>query len=157
MMGVTPPEEHSGGRLEHRWGVAWILMALAIGLHVGDEALNDFLPLYNSSVEWIRDSYGIAPPRFSFGQWLGGLLVGVALLLALSPLVFAAYPGFRALSYGLGVLMVANACGHVGASIYLGAPAPGVYSSPILLAAAVYLLYCARAAGRSGAGRGAKR
>ena len=126
--------------LYRRWGIAWIVMALAIGLHVADEALNDFLPMYNATVEWLRERYGWAPPAFSFSAWLSGLTLGVVVLLALSPLVFAGNLIFRPLSYGLGILMTANALGHAGASIYMAAPAPGVYSSPVLLAAALYLL-----------------
>jgi hypothetical protein len=59
------------------------LLALAIGLHVTDEALTDFLPLYNSLVESARESYSWVPlPTFSFSVWLAGLILGVLLLLA---------------------------------------------------------------------------
>jgi hypothetical protein len=39
--------------------------------------------------------------------------------------------------------MTGNALGHIGASVYWGEPAPGVYSSPILLLAALALLVTA--------------
>lgn len=35
--------------------VAWLLLVLAVGVHVADEALNDFLALYNLAVEFLRD------------------------------------------------------------------------------------------------------
>ena len=127
-----------------RWGIAWIGLVLALALHVTDEALTGFLPLYNSTVESIRNTYPWVPlPTFIFPAWLGGLIIGVLALLALSPLVFGGTPWLRILSYVLGVIMVANALGHIGASFYLGYPAPGVYSSPVLLFSAVALLVTA--------------
>ncbi len=121
--------------------MTWVFLALAIALHVTDEALTGFLPLYNSIVESLRESYPWVPlPTFSFPVWLTGLVIGVLLLLSLSPLVFAGSPYLRPVSYVLGVLMVGNALGHIGASIYWGIMAPGVLSSPILLLAALALL-----------------
>jgi zinc transporter ZupT len=127
--------------LIRNWGTAWISLAIAIALHVIDEALTDFLPLYNSVVQSLRESYSWIPlPTFSFQTWITGLSLGVLILLGLSPLVFAGNRVLRPLSYILGILMVANALGHVGMSIYLAELAPGVYSSPILLLAALALL-----------------
>jgi hypothetical protein len=124
-----------------QWGIAWVALALAIGLHVADEAVTDFLPLYNSIVGSLRHAHPwILLPTFDFNVWLTGLIAGVLLLLGVSPLVFAGTRIFRPISYFLGVLMALNALGHIGGSIYLGALAPGVVSSPILLAAAIALL-----------------
>ncbi|MDH3615555.1 MAG: HXXEE domain-containing protein [Gammaproteobacteria bacterium] len=121
--------------------MAWLFLALAIALHVSDEALTDFLPLYNSIVESWRDSYPWLPlPTFSFSVWLTGLLLGVLVLLGLSPLVFRGDAWLRPVSYALGILMMANALGHIGASLYWGMLAPGVLSSPILLLAALATL-----------------
>jgi hypothetical protein len=121
--------------------MAWVFLALAIALHVTDEALTGFLPLYNSIVESLRESYPWVPlPTFSFPVWLSGLVIGILVLLSLSPLVFAGSTYLRPASYGLGVLMTGNALGHIGASIYWGILAPGVLSSPILLLAALALL-----------------
>lgn len=124
-----------------RWGLAWVFLTLAIALHVIDEALTGFLPLYNSIVDSLRESYSFVPlPTFSFRVWLSGLIVGILVLLGLSPLVFAGSAFLRPISYVLGVLMAANALGHIGASIYWATPAPGVLSSPILLLASLALL-----------------
>jgi hypothetical protein len=49
--------------------------------------------------------------------------------------------------------MVGNALGHVAASLYWGKPAPIVYSSPVLFAAAVALLITASRAKVGGPGR----
>jgi hypothetical protein len=124
-----------------QWGRAWLFLTIAIALHVIDEALTGFLPLYNSIVESLRESYSWIPlPTFSFSNWLTGLIIGILILFSLSPLVFAGNRYLRPVSYVLGVLMVGNALGHVGASLYWGALAPGVLSSPILLLAALALL-----------------
>ncbi len=124
-----------------KWGMAWVSLALAVALHVTDEALTGFLPLYNSVVQSLRESFSWIPlPTFSFPVWITGLTIGVLILLALSPLVFTGSRFLRPVSYFLGILMVANAFGHIGASIYWGKLAPGVYSSPVLLVAALALL-----------------
>ena len=123
------------------WGTAWIILAAAIALHVADEVLTGFLPFYNSLVVSARESYSWLPfPTFTFPVWITGLIAGVLLMLAVSPFVFAGNRLLRPVSYFLAVLMTANAFGHIAASIYMGKPAPGSYSSPILLAAAVALL-----------------
>jgi hypothetical protein len=124
-----------------QWGIAWVALTIAIALHVTDEAVTGFLPLYNSIVESLRDSYAWIPlPTFGFATWITGLTIGVLLLLGLSPLVFAGKRIFRPISYFLGFLMTLNALGHIGGSIYLGTFAPGVASSPILFLAAIALL-----------------
>lgn len=124
-----------------QWGIAWVALAIAIALHVTDEAVSGFLPLYNSIAESLRDSYPwVLLPTFSFSIWLTGLIVGVVLLLGLSPLVFAGKRIFQPISYFLGVLMTLNALAHIFGSIYLWALAPGVVSSPVLLLAAIALL-----------------
>lgn len=133
-----------------QWGNAWVALAIAIALHVADEATTGFLPLYNSIVRSLRDDYPWVPlPTFTFPMWLGGLVVGVILLLGLSPLVYSGTRVFRPISYILGVLMILNALGHIGGSIYLGMLAPGVVSSPVLLLAAVALVITAARAGRA--------
>jgi hypothetical protein len=42
--------------------------------------------------------------------------------------------------------MMLNGVGHVAGSLYLGRPAPGVYSSPLLVAVSVWLFIAARRA-----------
>ena len=130
-----------------RWAIAWAAMAAALALHVADEALTGFLPLWNSIVESVRDRYAWFPaPTFSFETWLGGLILLVVVLFALTPLALRGSRVLRVLSYFLGVLMIANATAHVVASSWLGEFAPGVYSSPVLFLAALALLYSAATA-----------
>jgi hypothetical protein len=50
----------------------------------------------------------------------------------------------RAAAWPLGVLVgIANATLHISSSIYFHRRMPGVYSSPVLLVAAIYLLVSA--------------
>ena len=124
-----------------RWRRAWIGLALALALHVTDEALTGFLPVYNSIVEAIRAARPWVPlPTFTFPLWLGGLVLGVLLLLGLTPVVSRGARWIWVASLTLGVMMAGNALGHIGASLYWGRLAPGVYSSPVLLAAAISLV-----------------
>jgi len=140
-----------------RWGIAWVCLALALALHVTDEALTGFLPVYNNSVEQLRALYAWIPlPTFTFPFWLGGLILAVLLLLGLAPLVFAGRNWLRPVSLVLAVIMVGNAFGHIAATVYWGRLAPGVYSSPVLLAAALALLYTARRARPEQMRRGAR-
>ena len=127
--------------------MAWVALAIALGLHVADEAVTDFLPLYNSIVGTIRESQPWALlPTFTYSAWLTGLIVGVLILLLLSPLVFAGNRVFRPISYFLGTLMMLNALAHIGGSIYLGELAPGALSSTILFLAALILIVTTRRA-----------
>lgn len=138
-----------------QWGLAWVALAIALGLHVVDEAITGFLPLYNSTVGTIRDFYPWIPlPIFTFSVWLTGLIAGVLILLLLSPMVFNGNKIFRPISYFLGLLMTLNALAHIGGSLYLDALAPGVLSSPVLLVAAVALLVTTRRVRQSARGVG---
>lgn len=130
-----------------QWGFAWLGLVAALALHVTDEALNDFLPLYNTTVETLRAAYRWVPlPTFTFRVWLSGLIGLVVLLLALSPFVFRGRRSMLVIAYPLGVIMLANAVGHTVASFYWGIWAPGVYSSPVLFVAALALLVTTRSA-----------
>lgn len=132
-------------KAEKQFGLAWILLAVALALHVTDEALTDFLSVWNPLATAVRERVPFLPlPIFTFRVWLTGLILGVLLLLALSPLAFRGARWLVPLAYFLGILMVANGLGHIAGSFYLGRLMPGVYSSPFLLAAAVYLLASVR-------------
>ena len=130
-----------------RLGIAWVLLCLALAAHVTDEASTGFLAVYNPTVVSLRARLGFWPmPTFEFREWLTGLIVAVVVLLALSPFVFRGSPWIRPLFYFFAVIMLANGLGHTAgtifgrtvASVRFPRPMPGFYSSPHLLAAAVY-------------------
>ena len=120
-------------------------MCVALAIHVTDEALTDFLSVYNPAVRAIRARFPFLPlPTFTFPVWLGGLIAVTVLLFALSPAAFRGDSGARPAAYVFGVVMAGNGLLHLGGSVYMRKPMPGVYSAPIILAAAIYLLAVAR-------------
>ncbi len=127
------------GAVRHGW--AWVALTLALAVHVADEALTDFLSVYNPTVEAIRAQYPWVPlPTFTFEVWLAGLIVAVVLLLVLSRLVFQGARWTVPFSYVFGVLMMGNGLLHIAGSFYFGRLMPGAYSSPLLLAASGWLV-----------------
>jgi hypothetical protein len=140
---------------------AWILLCLALGLHIFDEATTGFLGIYNPTVTALRERLGWWPmPTFEFGPWLSGLIIAVVALLVLTPLVARGAPGTRPLAYFFAILMLLNAGGHMLATIFgrtvagvtFPRPAPGFWSSPFVALAAIYLLVQLRRSAPHGRG-----
>jgi len=124
-----------------RFGVAWVALCIALGIHVVDEALTDFLSVYNPAVRAIRARFPFLPlPTFTLPYWLGGLIMVTVFLFALAPAAFRGEPGMRPAAYIFGIVMAGNGLLHLGGSVYMRKAMPGVYSAPIILAAAIYLL-----------------
>ncbi|HJU68438.1 MAG TPA: hypothetical protein VJ650_09325 [Gemmatimonadaceae bacterium] len=131
----------------HRtFGHAWIALGLALAVHVADEAANDFLALYNSTALSLQQRLGgfPFPPTFSFRAWLSGLAIAVVLWLGLAPFAYRGRRWCVPLATALSVVHIANALGHSLTSLWLGRPAPGVWSSPLLLASALWMLIVVR-------------
>jgi hypothetical protein len=129
-----------------RFGFAWILLCGALALHVIDEAMTDFLSVYNPTAQAIRKrlpGFLSFPPVFTFRVWLGGLCLAVLLVFCLSPLAFRGSRLALWLAYPFALTMFGNGLGHVAASLYSRRWMPGVFSSPFLLLASGYLLICA--------------
>ena len=126
------------------FGLAWIGFALAIAVHVADEAAHDFLAVYNPMARAIRQKLHLPIPTFRFSVWLAGLGAGIILLLLLSPAAFAGSPQLRLVAWPLAILIgIGNALLHVAGSIRFRRLMPGVYSSPLLFAAALFLIWAA--------------
>jgi hypothetical protein len=130
-------------------GAAWICLCVAVAAHITDEAVTGFLSVYNPTVIELRSRLGWWPmPTFAFRDWLGGLILLVAVLLLLSPFMFHGARWMRPIAYILSVIMIGNALGHTAgtifgrtvASIRFPRPMPGFYSSPLLLLASIFLL-----------------
>lgn len=138
-------DESNANPSARRLGLAWLALTGAVGVHVWDEAANDFLSVYNPLVTAMRERLGwFLMPTFTYNVWLNGLIGAVILLSILSLAAFAGWRGMKWLAYFYGTLMVLNALGHTVGSIVMADFMPGVYSSPLLLAAAVWLLVSAR-------------
>jgi hypothetical protein len=126
-----------------QFGVAWLALCVALAIHVADEALTDFLSVYNPAVRVIRARFPFLPlPTFTFPVWLGGLIAVTVLLFALSPAAFRGEPGLRPGAYVFGIVMAGNGLLHLLGSVYMRKVMPGTWSAPIILAAAIYLLTC---------------
>src|SRR5207244_13467854 len=123
------------------FGFAWAALCVAFAIHVADEALTDFLSVYNPAVRAIRARFPFLPlPTFTFRVWLAGLVLAVVVLASLMPFAFWGAGWMRPIAYAFGIVMVGNGLLHLAGSVYLRKAMPGVYSAPLLLAAAVYLL-----------------
>jgi hypothetical protein len=131
------------------FGWPWFALTVAFALHVFDEATTGFLAVYNPTVIAMRERWGWFPmPTFQFREWLVGLLVGVALCFALTPFAARGAGWMRPLAWFYAMLQFFNAVGHtlgtilghtVG-SVTFPRPAPGFYSSPLLLIGSVWLM-----------------
>jgi hypothetical protein len=128
-----------------RFGDAWVGLTIVLALHVADEALTDFLSVYNPLVREARARLGWFPmPEFTFGIFLTGLCVLVLLLLALSPLAYRGSRVLRLAAYPYAAIMFLNGIAHLAASVYLDRWAPGATTAPLLIIVSVWLVIAAR-------------
>jgi len=97
--------------------------------------------VYNPAVRAIRARFPFLPlPIFSFRVWLSGLVVALLVLASLTPFVFRGAVWMRPLAFAFGLIMAGNGLLHLIGSLYMKKAMPGVYSAPLILGAAVYLL-----------------
>jgi hypothetical protein len=132
------------------FGSAWFLLCGAFCVHVADEALSGFLDVYNPTVLAVRAHHSWFPmPTFEFREWLIGLVIANIVFLLLTPFAFQNARWLRPLAYTYAGVHLLNGMGHTLAtifgrtvsSVHFPRPAPGFYSSPLLLAASIYLLF----------------
>lgn len=137
--------------LRRRHWSAWIGLCVALAIHVADEALTDFLAVYNPRVLAIRDRLPWFPlPTFTFETWLPLLIFAIIALVAASYFVWTGRWAMRPISHIFAGVMLLNGLLHIAWSIYMWQFMPGVYSSPLLLVASVLLIAATRAYSRSG-------
>jgi hypothetical protein len=136
------------------FGLAWVLLCLALCVHVADEALTGFLNVYNPTVIAIRARLSWFPmPTFDYREWLVGLIVVNLVLLAFTPFAYRNASGLRPVAYFFAAIMLLNGMGHTlftvlgqtVPSVRFPRPAPGFYSSPFLLITSIYLFMRLRA------------
>ena len=124
-----------------QFGVAWLALCVTLAIHVADEALTDFLSVYNPAVRAIRARCPFLPlPTFTFRGWLTGLVLALVALASLTPFAYRGAGWMRPLAYAFGIVMMGNGLLHLVGSVYMKKAMPGVYSAPLLVAAAIYLL-----------------
>ena len=152
-MSSAPQSSLQGQKCSPSLGHAWLALAAAVALHVTDEALTGFLSVYNPTVLAMRQTFPNFPmPVFTFRVWLGGLIALIVVLFLLSPFAFRGARWIRYLAWPLAVIMLLNALGHtLGTilghtvpSVQFARPMPGFYSSPLLAAASLFLMWSLR-------------
>jgi hypothetical protein len=129
-------------------------LCAALALHIVDEALTGFLAVYNPTVLSVRQRWAWFPmPTFEYREWLVGLLAACAILTFLAPFAFRGARRLRPLAWIFAAIMLLNGLGHTLAtvlghtveSVTFSRPAPGFYSSPLLLAASLWMMLRLRA------------
>jgi hypothetical protein len=126
------------------------MLWIALAVHVTDEALTGFLLVYNPTVLALRARFRFWPmPTFEFREWLTGLTLGILVLAALSRFPFRNARWLRPLFYFCAVVTgimnalghtIATVLGHTVSTVQFPRPAPGFYSSPLLLIVSIYAL-----------------
>lgn len=133
--------QSSRERRARRHWIAWIALCGALAVHVADEALTDFLAIYNPTVLAIRERYPFLPlGTFTFENWLSLLIFAIVSLTAASYFVWQGRWAMRPISYVFAGVMLLNGLMHIAGSFYMRTFMPGVYSSPLLIAASIALI-----------------
>ncbi len=136
---TSDPQSRRQCYRRHWW--AWICLCAALAIHVVDEALTDFLAIYNPAVLTIRERYPSMPlPTFTFETWLALLIFAVIALIAASYFVWRGRWAMRPSSHVFAIGMLLNGLLHIAWSAYAWKLMPGVYSSPLLLVASIALI-----------------
>ena len=68
------------------------------------------------------------------------LVLAVVVLTGLTPFAVRDLAWMRPIAWAFGGVMAGNGLLHLGGSVYMRKAMPGVYSAPLILGAAVYLL-----------------
>ena len=135
---------------EHRLALAWLLLVATVSVHVYDEARHGFLAIYNPTVSRIRERFPLLRfPVFTYRRWMIQLVAAIALAVLLTPLSVHLPQVFRPIAAIAAVAMILNGLshlvgtmlGHTFRDIRIPRPMPGTWSSPAMIAAAVYLLF----------------
>lgn len=133
-------------RLRRNHWLAWMGLCVALAIHIADEALTGFLDWYNPIVRPIRDQYlRLLLPTFTFDIWISLLISAVVMLMLASYFVWKGRWAMRPISHVFAAFMLLNGLLHIAVSVYMRDWLPGVYSSPLLIAASIALIVYTRA------------
>jgi uncharacterized protein with HXXEE motif len=119
------------------------MLSLFLLLHIIDETLNGFLPVYNETILKIRASTGIPFPTFSFPYWFTALIFVDVWLLFLSRYASRGKRVMILLAYPFAIIMLANGLGHLAGTVYLQQWIPGIITAPFLVYGSVDLFLAA--------------
>ncbi len=133
-------------RIRHNHWLAWMGLCVALAIHVADEALTGFLEWYNPIVRAIREKYPmLLMPTFTFDIWISLLIFAIVMLTGVSFFVWKGRWAMRPISHVFAGFMLLNGLLHIAVSLYMREWLPGVYSSPLLIAASIALIVYTRA------------
>ena len=137
-------------RLRRRHWLAWMGLCGALAVHVVDEASTGWLDWYNPTVRAIHEQYQfvllpIVLPSFTFEVFLSLLIFAVVMLTGASYFVWKGRWAMRPVSHIFAAVLLLNGLFHIAHSIYMRKLMPGVYTSPLLLAASIALIAYTRA------------
>jgi hypothetical protein len=144
-MNQTVLQEEKGN-----FGLAWLLLCLAFGSHIWDEAAHGFLEYYNATVLTLWAHFSFFPKiDMDFRPWLLTSAGIAVVLLLLTPFAYRNARWLRPLAYLFGVAQLLNGLahivftilGHTVPSVVFHGPAPGIYSAPLLLAFSLFLYW----------------
>jgi hypothetical protein len=130
-------------------GWPWFALCVAFALHIFDEATTGFLAVYNPTVIALRARWGWLPlPTFAIREFLVAMIGVVVICFALTPLAARGVRWMRPLAWLHAVIQLLNAMGHtLGTilghsveSVTFPRPAPGFYSSPLLVIGSIWLM-----------------
>ena len=121
-------------------------LCVALAIHVADEALTGFLDWYNPTVLAQREEHPqLLLPTFRFDVWIALLIFAVVALTASSYFVWKGRWAMRPISHVFAVFMLTNGLLHIAQSVYMREYMPGVYTSPLIIAASIVLIVYTRA------------
>src|SRR2546425_11528335 len=122
------------------FGLAWAALCAGFAIHVADEALTDFLSVYNPAVRAIRARFPFLPlPTFTFRVWLTGLVLAVGVLASLTPFAIRGAPWMRPIAYAFGIVMAGHGLRPPVGAGFMREAAPAGYPGPLLRAPGLYL------------------
>src|SRR5688500_17409281 len=137
------------GTIARAHAFAWVYLWAHLAAHVIEEAATGFPGVANAALAaWSRD-FGLPLLQLVYGEWLGALIVVLATLIAMTPWVARGAAWAPAASYIFAGVMIANGVGHLLSPLYLARFLPGQFSSPLMIAAALWLIVQARRAERA--------
>lgn len=120
---------------ERRRFIAWLVLCAALIVHIGEEASRHFLDLWNPEVT----ALGMSVLRFTFPVWITLMALAVSGLLILSYWVRRGTFWTPVAAYVFIFLMLSNGVAHLLFAWHERAWMAGAYTSPLLIAASIYL------------------
>ena len=134
---------------QNNFGWSWLLLCLALLVHCIDEVSTDFLAYFNATVLTLYGHFSWFPRiDMNSRELITFLVVLNAVALALIPFAFRNARFLRPIAYVFACIALANGLahivftivGHTVPSVHFNKFAPGFFTAPLLIAAAIHLL-----------------